>query len=714
MNEDSDSVSPSRARHAGGRKFFVRLRRYQNLLLRRWWVVLTCLALTLGIQSLINRHIPTVFTSVGQMIVNIKINIQQNSLYAEELSNFLGTQQALMQSDQVLSRARESLARKFPGAEPTRANLQVSVLPKTTIFVLRTTGSNPDYTKAYLQACMEEFQNLKKGMEQRASDVTIGGLTDQMLRLDPEMRKVDDQMAAFMTTNEVAISQQANSLENYLSILYQRLAEAKSQYDLLQSMNLDQNLLLEHERAPLPANSTISLGRAATDNGILANAALGGQTMSPNTIGMEYLSIKEQIQLLKADQKRYDEYLKPLHPKMVELSDLMDRLTQLLAIYKDQNLEQLEAKKSALALQIKNLEAETKKLGIQNAELTRKYAEFHRIKAKSDRLQTLYDQLLATLQTLDVNKDISQETVTIYQPACDAFPVDPMLGKKLLVAGMIGLMLGLGILFLMDQLDDRMGSFLELEELFDEEILSQIPREKTTGKRGVVQLLQPQDTRHAFTEAYRNLRSSLLYTANTGTRPHTLLVTSSVPNDGKSVTTSNLAITLAAGGARVLLVDADLRKGNLHGRFNLPGDTGLSECLSRGMDWRKLIQQTTQPNLFLLPRGAIIHHSSEFFIGPTMEKFLKETNQAYDYVLIDTVPVMAADDVTSLAPRVDGVIFVIRAEHTSARVARASLDMLAQRKARVLGLVFNSVRPSGGDYYNYYSYRDYHPAEPAK
>jgi Mrp family chromosome partitioning ATPase len=91
-----------------------------------------------------------------------------------------------------------------------------------------------------------------------------------------------------------------------------------------------------------------------------------------------------------------------------------------------------------------------------------------------------------------------------------------------------------------------------------------------------------------------------------------------------------------------------------------------------------------------------------------MEKFLQEANKEYDCVLIDTAPVMAADDVTSLAPRVDGVIFVIRAEHTSARVARAALDRLYQRKARVLGLVFNSVHAKAGDYYYYSRYKDYY------
>ncbi|HXI70592.1 MAG TPA: AAA family ATPase [Verrucomicrobiae bacterium] len=676
MNEDSAPAAHDR--HAGGRKFYSKLQRYRNLLLRRWWVLAVCLVAALGIQALILRNAPPVFASVGQMIVNVRLNIQQSSLYTEELGNFIGTQQALMHSDQVLNRARERVASQSPGLNPQPVGLDVAVLPKTTIFLLRASGGNPEYTKAFLQACMEAFQNLKKGMAERASDSTIAGLTDQMLRLDPEMKKVDDQIASFLSTNNVTLLEEATGAANYLSLLYQRLAEARSDYDLLQSMNLDQNLLLEQDRTPAMAGAGFPSG-LKSDNGLLANAALGGQStlFAPSSIGMEYLSIKQQLLLLKAEQDRFGEYLKPKHPKMVEMAEQSARLDQLLGIYKDQSLEQLEAKKSALALQIKNLESETKELGEQNVQLGRKNAEYSRMKAKGERLQSLYDQLLATLQTLDVNKDISPDTVTIYQPASDAFPVDPLQAKKLLTAAIVGLGLGLAMLLLLDRLDDRMSSFTELEELFDEDVLGQIPREKSPDKNGAVPLLQPGDPRHPFLEAYRNLRSSLLYTAETGSRPHTLLITSSVPNDGKSVTAANLAITLAAGGSRVLLVDADLRKGTQHSRFKIQADTGLSETLTQGLDWHSAVKETFQDKLFLLPRGAIIHHSSEAFIGPVMEKFLQETIKEYDYVLIDTAPVMAADDVTSLAPRVDGVIFVVRAEFTSARVARTALDMLA-------------------------------------
>jgi capsular exopolysaccharide synthesis family protein len=227
-----------------------------------------------------------------------------------------------------------------------------------------------------------------------------------------------------------------------------------------------------------------------------------------------------------------------------------------------------------------------------------------------------------------------------------------------------------------------------------------------------VALVGTADDRHSFVESYRNLRSSLLYMAEAGERPKTLLVTSSVPNEGKSLTAANLAITMASTGSRVLLVDADARKGALHDRFQVPAAPGLTEVLGQAFNWEEAVQVTKFPNLSLMPQGTFAPNASELFISEATRKFLQNAAAKYDYVILDTVPVMAADDVTSLAPHADGVIFVIRAEFTSARVARAALYSLYQRQVRVLGLVFNSARPAFEDYY-YYRYRGYYKKHPA-
>ena len=128
-------------------------------------------------------------------------------------------------------------------------------------------------------------------------------------------------------------------------------------------------------------------------------------------------------------------------------------------------------------------------------------------------------------------------------------------------------------------------------------------------------LVGPADERHTFVEAYRNLRSSLLYMAEAEARPKTLLVTSSVPNEGKSLTSANLAITMASTGSRVLLVDADSRKGALHERFGVRSKPGLTEVLGQGINWEEVVGPTKIPNLFMLPQGAFAPNASELFIS---------------------------------------------------------------------------------------------------
>jgi capsular exopolysaccharide synthesis family protein len=266
------------------------------------------------------------------------------------------------------------------------------------------------------------------------------------------------------------------------------------------------------------------------------------------------------------------------------------------------------------------------------------------------------------------------------------------------------------VLFLLDRFDDRANSFTDLQEMFDEPVLSQIPREKQADQNGKLSLLRPDDKRHAFREAFRNLRSSLLYMSSEGRHPRILLVTSAIPNEGKSVTAANLAITLAQAGGRALLVDADLRKGVQHDRFGLESTPGLCEVLNGQTEWKAVLRPTQEPNLFLLARGRTSSNPSELFLGPTMQNLLKEAAAEFDWVVLDSAPVMAADDVATLAPRAEGVIFVLRANHTSARVARAALDLLYQRNVKIFGLAFNAVRTDSSEYY-YYKYKSYYADE---
>lgn len=695
MNETD--VRNTQHRAASKAQFLTKLNRYRRLFLSKWWVMFLLALLGMGVAWIVSEYQAPLFTSYGRMIVNAKLALPEGAVYTEEISNFIGTQAALMQSGVVVNRAHTRVTAANPAMMAHPVKLKITVLPKTTIFVLQATGTNAAYAQQFLQACMEEYTSLKKEMRSQTSDTTVAGLTEEVLRLEKELRKADAELVEFQSTNSmVLLQEQGTPSGGYLAQLNQRAAVLKSEFELLKTLTLDEQL----ERRSNPVDS-LTLPNAPVDRNSAA-------------MDSEYLKAKQQILLLKAEQEELSQYLRPKHPKMIALTEEVGRRERLLEIFRKQSAEQLESRKNAIEMQLANTEREIKEWDAKTLEAQRRSAEFQRLKANSQRNQTLYERLLATLQTLDLNKEISPESVTIMEPATIAARDNPEFSVMLLIGALGGIAVGVLLLLFVDRLDDRMSSATELQQIFDYDILGQVPKERPFGPRGGVSLLVANDERHSFVEAYRNLRSSLFFMGEGEERPRTILLTSSVPNEGKSLTSANLAITLANAGMRVLLVDADLRKGNLHGRFQVRAEPGLTEALSQGANWKETVQETKIPNLTLLPRGTLTHRSSEFFLNAVTRKFLDEAAAAYDAVVVDTAPVMAADDVTSLAPLVDGVVFVVRAEHTSARVARAAIDALAQRQANVLGLVFNSVRPSSVDYYYYYKYKDYYSATPAK
>jgi capsular exopolysaccharide synthesis family protein len=672
-----------------------RLRRYRELLIRKWKLLAAGVFIGLLVGIVLWWSQPPTFLSIGRMIVSIKLAIPEGSVYSEELGNFLGTQAALMQSRVVTERAQARLALHDSGLALQPISLRVSVSPKTSIFVLEASGPNSKYVQALLQAAMEEYIKLKKEMRAQTSDTTVAGLTEQVLRLEKELRACQEDLMRFQRSNSVVLLQeQGNIAGNYLAAIHQRLAAAKAEDALLEGLTPDQNVDQVEGSDPAPFAAFIPgvPSPSGSENAVPFNA--------------EYLKTRQQLLLLRAEQQDLEQYLRPRHPKMVVLSEEIARCERLLTILRRQGAEQLETRRSALARQIAALEQQIEQWNNKALEISLKSADYHRLRANEQRVQALYDRLLSTLQTLDVNKEISPESVTLLEAASPPFSDFRKPLRQLLTAGLVALVLSIGLVLLVDHVDDRVNSYTEVQQWFVEPVLVQIPREPAETTKGPSALLVQNDQRHAFTEAFRSLRSSLLYLTREGQRLKTLVLTSAIPNEGKSLCSSNLAITLAQADARVLLVDADLRKGSLHKCFGVASEVGLAEVFAGRCRWDEAVLATGYPGVFILPRGRSTVPSSDLFIKHSARQFLKETAAAYDYVILDTPPVMAADDVPSLAPQADAVLFVLRAEHTAAHIACAALDLLYRRQVRVLGIIFNAVRPSNADYYSYNAYRD--------
>jgi capsular exopolysaccharide synthesis family protein len=193
-------------------------------------------------------------------------------------------------------------------------------------------------------------------------------------------------------------------------------------------------------------------------------------------------------------------------------------------------------------------------------------------------------------------------------------------------------------------------------------------------------------------------------------RPRTILVTSAMPGEGKSTVAANLARCLAFAGSKVLLVDGDLRTGQLHKLLGAARTPGLSQLTARNSGFSCLITSTSVPNLSFIACGQPGCDCGELFLSRDLDQLLEEVTPAFDFILFDSAPVFAAADTTSLAPKVNGVIFVMRDSMTRVKVAREALDKLYQLQVRVLGTVLNGARASGIGY-QYFSHRQYHPVE---
>ena len=229
-----------------------------------------------------------------------KLNISQGAVYSEDSVNFYGTQIQLMQSAEV-KRSAEALVRStHPEMQPVPVNIAVLQKPRTSIFELQAVGSTPDYTQAYLNAAMQKYLDFKKGMREDQGQTVITGITEQLIQTEKDLRNAEDEMLEFQKQNNIGfIQEEGNSAAAYLVRLNREYAGLKTEYDLLNLLDLDQNL----DRVQNKAEASPTAGETNDEQG-----------MPFSGVGPEgdYLKAKQQVQLLKAQR---DTLAKDLRPK---------------------------------------------------------------------------------------------------------------------------------------------------------------------------------------------------------------------------------------------------------------------------------------------------------------------------------------------------------------------------------------------------------------
>jgi len=538
---------------------------------------------------------------------------------------------------------------------------------------------------------MEEYLTFKKESREKASDRTVATVAAQVTQLARELEAQQEKLHAFQASNNVVfLQEQGNSAGSYLASLNKQLATLRTELRLLQSLQPEQ--WIETGLKAVPSGE--SLPDDATVTEVLAGLA-GPQ--------IDLFKANQQVQLLKAKRGELSRFLRPLHPKITKLNEEIATQEKLVQISRDEALKQLSQRRQAIELQIQNLEGAFKEWDTKAIEVSRKMADYEQIRQNLQRLQTAYDKTLTLIQTLDVGKKVDQENVGILEAASVATPTHRLF-RILAIAFVGSLLLGFGLLYGIGLFQDDFASLAELANQRSEEVVGQIPAIsiKEPRRRLGVEALEKQ--RFEFLEAFRSIRSSLLFMNNGGTKPKTILISSSVPEEGKSTVALYLVATLARSNSRVLLIDADLRRATLHTFFGTASSPGLAEILNEEISFAEAIVPTGLENLALLPAGEANRNPGELVLSQVWPGFLAEAKPQFDYILVDTPPVLAADDTATLAPKVDGVLFVVRGSFTSARMARGALDALRQRHVRVLGLIFNRTvsSPYEHDYYQRY------------
>ena len=288
----------------------------------------------------------------------------------------------------------------------------------------------------------------------------------------------------------------------------------------------------------------------------------------------------------------------------------------------------------AITMKLENVLGSIKEWETKVVESKNRIAEAERLKLTVARSQSLYDRLVLMLQNVDISRSIDQETLAILEPASPALRSYKMEFIAMGFAVFAGLSVGIGLVLLIAVRDDRLSSVIEVSEKFGGAIVGQLPEVRRRRRDGPLPLVESVEASHMYTEAYRNLRSALLFlpVEPGGARPKVILVTSALPNEGKSTVSANLAKTLAQAGSRVLLVDGDLRKGILHKILGLQREPGLVELLRQPGDLAKVLQTNGLSTLAFISRGGSAGNTSGLFLGPGMDQFLAACRKDFDYV----------------------------------------------------------------------------------
>lgn len=534
------------------------------------------------------------------------------------------------------------------------------------------------------QSVLDEF--LKQISEERVGAGTNAGhaLLASESTIKARLLKAEHAVAEYRRTNNISLQDTSDILTVEFKALAEKLNEAKDEVRLLE---------LEWGMSQKVGSSVEELLK------------LPMIARSP-----EVVALKEKLQVQESALSNLQLRYREKHPAMIQARNEM-------ATIRAQFEEEIRRAPERLKLVREGALAKEKKLDGELKEQEKKLGNLSLLRIEYDRLQReaaserkLYDTVINRLREIDLTGGIEKKSeYKIIEPASlPTYPIRPNKRMILAYALVLGLAISVGLVWLLQQLDNSIKSVDHAERVFGLPVLGAIPKNKliTDGKG---RLFITDDPQSLCAEAFRTLRAALGLLGRDEDRK-VVLFTSAVPSEGKSFTGANYAVAHAQQGKKTLIIDLDLRKPSLSETFGVSGNQiGATDVMLGREPFEKAVQTTRFENLFLMTAGKMVPNPAELLAGPWTKQLIEEAAKRFDKVVLDNAPVNAVSDTLLICKEAQTICLVMHARRTPVRVVSRALEMLRRAGGKPSGVVLNFLPGSAGaGYYYYYSGNKYY------
>jgi len=609
---------------------------------------------------------------------------------------YYGTQHRILKSNTIMSKVLDRLRDEHGVTDFDEAEDPVTLLrnkmtlimhSETTLFVIRVEDTDPNLAALIANTIAEVYMESNLDRGQAATKQALQWLEKELKRYKQEKLSADERVHEYKFQNDlVGIEEQHNSVLDQMRLIHD--LQNKTQSEIV-------TLTVEKEQFEQMLNS--GLWRV-----------LASQEMKMYPTLQSYLDKEAELQ--KQLNKMLVYYL-PTHPEVIEIQGEIDGLRTLVQTELQSALVQKQTNLIHLEEQKKALEAEMIRIKEEIKNIDRKLIELEFLTAEATRNETIFKDLDSRLSQVDLSQFMSANNIRFVDRAQPDFePVSPNMTQNILLSILLGLFGGAALAFLLEFLDNSIKTTEDLEQMLgmpllgvvpviDQEDMAMIPSNR---ERAIYSFTRQ---RSPVAESLRSIRTNIRF--RTGNKEQLLLlVTSSVPKEGKSFTSSNLSAVMAMSGQKVLLIDADLRRPSIHRLFDMTDDFGTVDLLTGERTIAELVQPSHVPNLDIIVAGPTPENPNEL-LGNGVLRNIKALAADYDVIVIDSPPATAVSDPMVLSPLVDGVVLVVEANETRRPVVQQAINRLKNVNANLLGGVVNKFDSNRSGYGYYYYYADY-------